>query len=232
MGRAGDTKWKTYFESNMELIKIIIILSFILKSFSCYSIDIGTLNFDLDSNKGFVTKRISNNTGKTQIYTINVYEVSKPTRNEIILDDGKHELLYNPRKFVLRSGESKNVKFYYNGNKNNERYFRVVFNEFGLPERLEQSIYLNLSINSILVVEPKNKIFKYNFDGLNNRLKNTGNSYFEVIVKEYCDQSDSDAFSKKMLPGEVVHNKILNDKNHVIFIFNNRYHIMDDKCKG
>ncbi|HIF9112519.1 TPA: hypothetical protein ACX6O7_001273 [Photobacterium damselae] len=218
----------------MELIKRIIALFFILNTVYCYSIDIGSLTFKLDSNEGFITKKVLNNTKDSQIYTIDIYEVEKPVKDEIILDGNKHELLYNPRRFILSPGESKNVKFYYNGNSSKERYFRVVFNEYGLPKDLSiaKSMYLNLSINSILVVEPKDKKFKYNLDSTNNTLKNVGNSYFEVIVKESCDQDESLAYSKKILPGDMIFNSLLNKVNHIIFIFNDRYYFRDDRCKG
>ncbi|HIF9401092.1 TPA: hypothetical protein ACX6RY_001022 [Photobacterium damselae] len=218
----------------MELIKKILFFSFLFNAIECYPIDIGTLSFNLDPNVGFVTKRVLNNTNKSQIYTISVYEVDKPIRKEVVVNRDKHELLYNPRKFVLSPGESKNVKFYYNSNNNEERYFRILFNEYGLPKDLlvNKSMYLNLSINAILVVEPKDKKFKYNLDTTNNILKNTGNAFFEVIVKESCDQDDSLAYSKKLLPGDVISNSLLNDVNHIIFIFNDRYYFMDDRCKG
>ncbi|HIF9069944.1 TPA: hypothetical protein ACX6QT_002492 [Photobacterium damselae] len=218
----------------MELVKKFLFFSFLFNAIECYPIDIGTLSFNLDPNVGFVTKRILNNTNKSQIYTISVYEVDKPIRKEVVVNRDKHELLYNPRKFVLSPGESKNVKFYYNSNNNEERYFRILFNEYGLPKDLlvNKSMYLNLSINAILVVEPKDKKFKYNLDTTNNILKNTGNSFFEVIVKESCDQDDSLAYSKKLLPGDVISNSLLNEVNHIIFIFNDRYYFMDDRCKG
>ncbi len=210
-----------------------ILLFLVLKSLSVYAIDIGTLTYNLDANREFTTKIIKNNTNKVKLYTVNTYEVTEPTKDETIINTVGHDLLFNPKRFTLQPGESKNVKFYYNGNKNKERYFRTVFDEYEIPSLNNNNLsaYLSVSINAIMVVIPAKRQLEYNISYKDSIIKNEGNSYFEFIIKESCNQPDSDSESKKLLPGRSFYSDKINKDNYFVIINDGNFNFINNHCK-
>ncbi|HIF9324734.1 TPA: hypothetical protein ACX6RP_001134 [Photobacterium damselae] len=210
-----------------------ILLFLVLNSLPVFAIDIGTLTYNLDANREFTTKIVKNNTNKVKLYTVNTYEVTEPTKDEITINKTGHDLLFNPKRFTLQPGESKNVKFYYNGKKNKERYFRTVFDEYEIPllndNRL--SAYLSISINAIMVIIPSDKRLSYNISYDNNTIINKGSSYFEFIIKESCDQPDSESESKKLLPGRSFYSDKINKNNYFVIINNGSFNFINNHCK-
>ncbi|NVP01341.1 fimbria/pilus periplasmic chaperone [Photobacterium damselae subsp. damselae] len=210
-----------------------ILLFLLLKSLSVYAIDIGALTYNLDANKEFTTKIVKNNTNKVKLYTVNTYEVTEPTKDEITINTSGHDLLFNPKRFTLQPGESKNVKFYYNGNKDKERYFRTVFDEYEIPSLSNNSLsaYLSVSLNAIMVVIPAKRQLKYNISYKDSIITNEGNSYFEFIIKESCNQPDSDSESKKLLPGRSFHSDKINKDNYFVIINDGDFNFINNHCK-
>lgn len=201
-------------------------------SWSCLAIDIGPLTFTLEADRGFVTKKVKNNTSQNMIYQLDVYEVDKPNRTEKRINPQSRELLFTPKQFMLAAGEEKLVKFYYTGNQSKERYYRAVFKE--LPslsaEDKRANFYLSVELNGILVVTPKNSIMNYDIDYKNKTFVNTGNKFFELIIKENCDVPDSDGQSIYLTPGQKWTNESINKKNVFIIIYDRKFHFIQGGC--
>ncbi|HIF9250855.1 TPA: hypothetical protein ACX6SY_000913 [Photobacterium damselae] len=210
-----------------------ILLFLVINSLPVFAIDIGELTYNLDANREFTTKIVKNNTNKVKLYTVNAYEVTEPTKDEIAINPTGHDLLFNPKRFTLQPGESKNVKFYYNGNKNKERYFRSVFDEYEIPSLKNNilSAYLSVSINAIMVVIPSEKRLEYNISYEDNYITNKGNSYFEFIIKESCNQPDSESESKKLLPGRSFYSDKINKDNYFVIINDGNFNFINNHCK-
>ncbi|HIF9104514.1 TPA: hypothetical protein ACX6QF_001971 [Photobacterium damselae] len=210
-----------------------ILLFLVLNSLPVFAIDIGALTYNLDANREFTTKIVKNNTNKVKLYTVNTYEVTEPTKDEITINTTGHDLLFNPKRFTLQPGESKNVKFYYNGNKDKERYFRTVFDEYEIPSLNNNSLsaYLSVSINAIMVVIPIKRQLEYNISYEECTITNEGNSYFEFIIKESCNQPDSESESKKLLPGRSFHSNKINKDNYFVIINDGDFNFINNHCK-
>lgn len=215
------------------MIKFILGIFLPLMSFKCLGIDIGPMTFNLDSNLGFVNKTVTNNSPNRNIYTLNVYEINRPGSDEEIINEAKRDLLFNPRQFVLSGFSSKVVKFYFSGDNEEERYYRVDFSEMPAPQESNSraNMYLVVKFSSILVIGPKNKHFSYEIDYDNNMIINNGNTYFEFIVKETCETSDIESFTRYLLPGKSYRSDLITKNKVIVIITNNRFHFTNNTCK-
>ena len=141
-------------------------------------------------------------------------KISDPTARGRTLPTVPGELLFAPRRFTLHARHTQNVKFYYKGPADDhERYYRITFTESpaaqvdeGSQTQHRGTVEVKLALQSILVVRPRQSRFAYQLDPVQSAITNTGNTYFEFMVKQGCQQADSEADSKYLLPGETYHN--------------------------
>lgn len=208
----------------------IILTSFI--SFNCLGIDIGPMTFGLDSNVGFATKVVTNNSSIRNIYTLKVYEIDQPGRSEVVINPTKRDLLFNPKQFVLSGNSSKLVKFYFNGNSDKERYYRVEFTEMPAPResRAKASMYLTVKMSSILVVSPKEKNFDYKIDYSNQSITNKGNTFFEFMIKDSCDTPDINSFARYLAPNKSYVDKNISKDKVFVIISDGKFYFPDERC--
>lgn len=210
------------------------IFLFILLTVSCssYGIDIGALTYNLEYEKGFMTKTVINNSEQNKIYRIKVYEINRPGKKEQQVNPDSRDLLFNPKQFILHPYGKKLVKFYINGNGAQERYYRVDFTEIPAPTSSSSSIKMHMVIklSSILVVSPKNKQLNYQLDFTDKSITNTGNSYFEVIIKEKCDSSDMESEAKYIIPGEKYTSKKILKNTPIVIIYDKRFNYINGNC--
>ncbi|ARO98816.1 hypothetical protein K08M3_18790 [Vibrio alginolyticus] len=203
------------------MIRLIFIF-FSINYQVAFAFNVGPLVTNLDSEIGFISKMVSNESQSRKAYQIKVYEIEKPGKDEKLIKNNKNELRYSPKTFFLSANSHKYISFYYRGNKKKEKYYRVTFSELStsiLKKSIEMSIVTE--INTIVIVLPENKRLKYDIDYENGKIINSGNVYFELLLKERCDSKDSDSFSRFLLPDDYF--EINLNKKIVIIKYNGRY---------
>ena len=190
---------------------------------------------DVDANSGFYSKEYVNNTNNTNIYQFDAYQINRPGKGEIASKITNGDVIYAPLKKVLLPKEREFFKIFYRGPKDNqERYYRVIIRETSLgafeKKDADRNIYFlpTVALDSYLVIRPKDIDFKYNFDKKSNYLKNTGNTYFSVIINSTCDDENPDVFY--LLPGQSYENKKLMSPGNKFIVYNGNFILFDDKC--
>ncbi|MFQ2200069.1 fimbria/pilus periplasmic chaperone [Aeromonas hydrophila] len=188
----------------------------------------------------FIVRTVTNNNTSPKVYEVTTSKISNPTDNGQQLTMPPGELLYAPKRFVLQAGKSQNTKLYYKGpTDNQERYYRVNFTESPAAQKNNQkqtynrgTLELKMELQSILVVRPRQVKFNYTLNEATSTIQNSGNTFFEFMVKQGCDQPDDEADSKYLLPGETYHNtKIGQPGNQILIVYQSRFIPIDKMCK-
>ncbi|WP_314927566.1 fimbria/pilus periplasmic chaperone [Aeromonas piscicola] len=203
------------------------------------AIDIGPMTAVLESTDEFMARTVTNNGTTPKIYEVRAAKISNPTASGQLLAMPPGELLYAPKRFVLHSKQQQNVKFYYKGVADDqERYYRVTFIESpaaqagGYEDKSRKSkLDIKIELQSILVARPRQERFEYRLDQAAGSITNTGNSFFEFMVKQGCDQPDSVADNKYLLPGETYRNpKISQPGNQKLIVHQSRFIAIGKDC--
>ncbi|MFH7527850.1 molecular chaperone [Aeromonas sp. A5] len=218
---------------NVSLLFFSVVLSIYAHAFS-----IGPVTVNIEPGEFLLTRTVFNDSSVPKVYHVEAVKISTPKANGEEMPLVKGELLYSPKKIFLQPNGNANIKFYYKGKEDDvERYYRVTFTE--LPTALSikdnsngASIDVVTAIQTILVVRPRKIIFDYALDQNNGFIKNTGNTYFEFMVKQGCEQSDSIADGKFLLPGELYQNKKIKDvENQSFIVYQNEIITVSNVCK-
>ncbi len=212
-----------------ELILFGVILLFFGKAQALYlSSDISAL----EPNKSFFSKSYINDTKKVNLYTFSAYQIDKPDNNEKGKPIEEGEIIFTPLKKILLSGEQEYFKIFYRGKEDDkERYYKIVISETALdvdtdPALNQQSLfYPTVSLETYFVVRPKNIDFQYAMDANAGVLKNTGNTYFRVLVHESCEVSDDEQpLVLHLLPQQEFRNEVLKKKSRKYIVIFDKYH--------
>ncbi|MFM4862128.1 fimbrial biogenesis chaperone [Aeromonas media] len=174
------------------------------------AIDIGAMTIAMAPKEEFITRTVTNNGASPKVYEVQMEKLSDPTATGLAVPTVPGELLFAPKRFTLHARHAQNVKFYYKGPMDAlERYYRITFTESPAAQMDEGgqavrrgAVEVKLALQSILVVRPRQAHFEYQLDPARSSITNTGNTYFEFMVKQGCQQADSEADSKYLLPGE------------------------------
>lgn len=119
------------------------------------------------------------------------------------------DLVWSPLQFTVQAKGQEYFKLYYRGPKDDvERYYRVIFKEtpVTVSRRQDQkklNVVPSVSMSTILIVRPRNTRFQYEINEATGTIKNTGNTYFRVILQKGCDGDDESSTQFYMLPGEL-----------------------------
>ncbi|WP_339015133.1 fimbria/pilus periplasmic chaperone [Aeromonas popoffii] len=220
----------------LYVIRLVFVFLF---SWPAMAIDIGPMTVVMEPSQSFVSRTVTNNSTAPKIYEIRANKISNPTANGQQLDMKRGELLYSPKRFVLHSKQVQNVKFYYRGDvDDHERYYQVIFTESPTAQTDESeknirrgALEIKLELQSILVVRPRKMQFNYQLDKGSSAIKNTGNTFFEFMVKDGCEQPDGKADSKYLLPGDIYHNvKVSESGNQKVIVFQSRFIPVGNDC--
>lgn len=218
----------------LRLVLLCILFSFNGRSYALYiNSDISSL----DSENEFFAKPYINDTQKTNLYHFSVYQIDKPGNDEQgrAIHDG--EIIFTPLKKILLPGEQEFFKIFYRGMVDSqERYYKITISETPLEmqndnkERKQPLFYPTVSLETYFVVRPKHPNFKYTLDQTTGVLKNTGNTYFRVLLHESCNEDDdSEPYMLYLLPNQEIKNERLKKKSRkYITVFGNYYSI--DNC--
>ncbi|VFB11239.1 putative fimbrial protein TcfA [Aeromonas salmonicida] len=219
--------------------KIFNALTLIAFSWPTFAIDIGAATTIMAPSDDFLTKTVTNNNTTTKVYEVKVQKITNPTANGQPIEMPAGELLYSPKRFVLSAGQQQNVKVFYKGESDHqERYYWLTFVESptaqlvtGKKNAATGTQEMKLALQSILVVRPRQVHFQYQLNQTEGSITNTGNTYFEFMVKQGCEQPDMEADSKYLLPGETYRNtKISQSGNQKLIVYQSRFIAVGKDC--
>ncbi|WP_421251478.1 fimbria/pilus periplasmic chaperone [Aeromonas sp. 600584] len=215
------------------------VLTFVAFSWPTFAIDIGTATTVMASSDDFLAKTVTNNNTTTKVYEVKVKKITNPTTSGQAIDMPAGELLYSPKRFVLSAGQQQNVKVFYKGLEDHqERYYWLTFIESPTAQLATQEVSdvtgtqeMKVALQSILVVRPRRVRFEYQLNLVEASITNTGNTYFEFMVKQGCEQPDSEADSKYLLPGETYKNpRIGQAGNQKLIVYQSRFIPVGKDC--
>lgn len=222
----------------MNLIKrtvLLVCLSVI--SHSALAIYFSSFIYEMMSDEDFIAKPIRNDTKNLSMYQISSFKIDKPGpsgEKKIYVKD--RELIHTPLELKIEPNSSNFFKILYIGPKDNqERYYRVVFLETPLTafknSKEDGTIFFpTVSMSTILIVRPRKQILKYEVDEAKGIIKNTGNTFFRVIIHQGCEGTDEDATHFYMLPGETYQDESVKNTNRKFIIANKRYYQAGKMC--
>jgi hypothetical protein len=87
-----------------------------------------------------------------------------------------------------------------------------------------------IAMDTILVVRPRKINLAYSIDERNGILKNTGNTFFKVIVHRGCHSTDDEAVMRYVLPGETWHSSELKTQNRKFIVALQKYLPVGQGC--
>jgi P pilus assembly protein, chaperone PapD len=209
-----------------------------LCSFSARAIYLDSTIYDMPADASFISKRIFNNSKKQNVYSISAVKIDKPgpggERRQPI-EEG--ELLFAPLNFSLAPDAGEYFKIFYRGPQDDrERYYRVQFTEMPVtmfPARNQgkkSEAIPAIAMETILVVRPRKLDLRYTLDERSGVLKNTGNTFFKIIVQRGCHSTDDEATIRYVLPGETYRSSGLKYQNKKFIVALQKYIPVGDGC--
>lgn len=205
---------------------------------SCHALFFSSYIFEMMSDEEFISRPIVNDTTTFNLYQINAYKIDRPGNmgeNKVI--EKNREIIYSPLQLKVKPKQQEYFKIFYIGPKDDEeRYYRVSFLEtplqaYNQPTNNNSSSFIpTLALSTILVVRPRIQKLQYDLNEQTGILRNTGNTFFRVIIKQGCDGSDEDAKQFYMLPNEQYQNVNLQGNNQKFIIANKKYIPIGQAC--
>ncbi len=204
------------------------------------AIDIGAMTLAMAPNEEFIARTVTNTSDSPKVYEVQMEKISNPTAVGTSVPTVPGELLFAPKRFTLHAKRMQNVKFYYKGPADGqERYYRITFTESPAAQfdesgqaRRRGALEMKLALQSTLVVRPRQAVFNYQLNVDNQIIINSGNTYFEFMVKQGCEQPDSEATSKYLLPGERWHNNSIGKQgNQHLIVFQHKFIPIGKTCQ-
>lgn len=192
----------------------------------------------MDASKDFISRPLVNDTKSTNLYTISAYKISRPGNgDEIPVPGQSKDLVWSPLQFTVQAKGQEYFKLYYRGPKDDvERYYRVIFKETPVtvfPWRMDQkkmAVVPSVSMSTILIVRPRKTRFQYEINEATGTIKNTGNTYFRVILQKGCNGDDESSTQFYMLPGESWTGPEANNSHRKYIVALGRYHQLGNGC--
>lgn len=176
---------------------LLLITSFIFSSY-VHAVNVGSVTTFIHPEQESVSKEIANPTDTARLILVSVAKISSPTEGGEVISMEKNELMLTPSRLLLPANAKNNVRFFYNGPKDDsERYYRITWTDMALSEEhgsnSSKSAIATASaiIGTILVVSPRIDRFSYEFLP-SGQLKNTGNSSYRVVAYGPCIDKYSD----------------------------------------
>lgn len=220
------------------IYKIGLILTISTLSNTVSAAYFSTFIYEMMSEESFIAKSVLNDTKTSNMYQISSYKIDKPGKGgENHQKEQNRDLIYTPVKLKIESGMMDFFKILYIGPKDNkERYYRVVFLETPLTGlkandvKNTSSFFPTVSMSTILIVRPRQQVFKYELDEKLGVITNTGNTFFRLIIQQGCNGTDDDSNQLYILPGESYKNVTINSKNKKYIVVNKKYVRLGEAC--
>lgn len=214
------------------------IISAALLSFSAHALYLDSTIYEMPAGKSFISKRIFNDSKKQNVYRISAVKIDKPgPGGEKRQDIEEGELIFAPLTFSLAPDAGEFFKIFYRGPQDDkERYYRVQFTELPVtmfPERnggKSSEAIPAIALDTILVVRPRKIDLRYTLDEQSGVLKNTGNTFFKIIVQLGCNSTDDEATIRYVLPGETYRSSGLKKQNKKFIVALHKYIPIGNAC--
>lgn len=227
----------------MNHCRLVLVWTFSFLSglgvFSAQAVYLESTIYEMPSDKSFISKKVYNDSQKQNLYSIGAVKIDKPGpggENRSAIAEG--ELLFTPLNFSLAPQSSDFFKIFYRGPQDNkERYYRILFREMPITLFVKRSQGKGgealpvISMDTILVVRPRKMNFDYIIDEINGTLKNTGNTFFKIIIHQGCHSTDDEATMRYMLPGETWRSRELKIKNRKFIVALQKYIPLGEGCQ-
>lgn len=85
--------------------------------------------------------------------------------------------------------------------------------------------YPTVSLETYFVVRPKDPYFKYDLNINQGILKNTGNTYFRVLLHQNCDgDDDSEPYVFYLLPNQQIKDLRISQKSRKYIVIFDKYY--------
>lgn len=193
--------------------------------------------YEMPSDQAFISQPLYNDTPRNNMYTISAWKIAKPGAGDEPVLPNQGELLYAPLRFNLPPRSSEYFRLYYKGPEDSqERYYRVVFKETPMtllpfrdtPQKMD--VLPVVAMSTILVVRPRQQRLEWQLDEQKGILRNSGNTFFRVIIHQGCTGNDERSTQFYMLPGESYRDAALSGKNRKFVVANQRYFTLGNAC--
>ncbi|CAI6173667.1 hypothetical protein DJICPGNB_07355 [Escherichia coli] len=86
------------------------------------------------------------------------------------------------------------------------------------------------SLDTILVVRPRQVQFKWSFDKVTGTVSNTRNTWFKLLIKPGCDSTEEEGDAWYLRPGDVVHQPELRQPGNHYLVYNDKFIKISDSC--
>lgn len=166
---------------------------------NAYALYIDTDISSMEADKTFFAKSYINDTKTTNLYSFSVYKIDRPGSHEIGEEMSGGEIIFTPLKKILLPKEQEFFKIFYRGKVDDkERYYKIIISETpfeaqsSVTQKKSPLFYPTISLETYFVVRPKQPNFKYESNPNEGVLKNTGNTYFRVILHDSCQASEDE----------------------------------------
>ncbi|WP_253377951.1 fimbria/pilus periplasmic chaperone [unidentified bacterial endosymbiont] len=221
------------------LTKLYPVLLWLLITPLAQAISVGNLTFSLAPGEEFVAKKVLNNNKSSRLYRVSLTAIDRPGGREVHSRPADGELLFSPRQLTLQPGESDYFKFYYHGpGDNRERYYRVTFREIPTRNLVMQksnggavSMEPVVVMDTILVVRPRQVEFRWTYDKASGTVRNTGNTWFKLLIKPGCETTEEEGDAWYLRPGDEVHQPSLRKQGNHSLIYDDRFIKISGDCK-
>ncbi len=222
------------------MMKILLFLISSCLSIQVQAIYLSSYIYEMGSDESFISKSVKNDTTSNNIYQISAVKIDRPSvEGERVLQQQQRELIFTPLKLNMAAGKTDYFKLLYIGPKDDqERYYRVNILETPM-EALNQSaqqqssVFLaSVSVSTIFIVRPRQQRLRYEFDPAQGILKNTGNTFFKVMIAQGCDGSDEDAKQFYLLAGERYQHPSLSAENKIMLVANQKFIPLGTYCRA
>ncbi|MDV7073852.1 fimbria/pilus periplasmic chaperone [Citrobacter werkmanii] len=219
-------------------LRWVFVLLSALTACSVQAVYLESTIYEMPSDKSFISKRIYNDSQKQNLYSISAVKIDKPGpggENRSAIAEG--ELLFTPLNFSLAPQASEFFKIFYRGPQDDkERYYRILFREMPITLLTQRNQGKGgaalpvIAMDTMLVVRPRKINLAYSVDERNGTLKNTGNTFFKVIVHRGCHSTDDEAIMRYVLPGETWHSSELKTQNRKFIVALQKYLPVGQGC--
>ncbi len=222
----------------MKIIISLLIIALTFPALPARAAYFNSLIYEMEAGQTFISRPMVNDTRRTNLYTLSVYKIDKPGKGgENPITGGEMEVVYTPLKFTVQPDGREYFKLFYRGPRDNiERYYRVVFKETPIQlfpfKKQEQNtnIIPVVAMSTILVVRPRQSRLAYEVDETAGTIRNTGNTFFRVIIQQGCHGDDESSTQFYMLPGETYRHASVRAGNKKLLVAKGRYHPLGKDC--
>ena len=163
--------------------------------------------YDMDASKDFISRPLVNDTSSNNLYTISAYKIAGPGNGNERPVPGQDKDRSGRRCSSPYRPMAEYFKLYYRGPGDDiERYYRVIFKETPVTvfpgAWSRKTEYCPFGIDEHHShCSPSKTRFQYEINEATGTIKNTGNTYFRVILQKGCNGDDESSTQFYMLPG-------------------------------